>query len=175
MDHLGAFLQSTGGMIVAMTAIAAIGLTILGRKMMEMQLARQQHQLEIERQKRALDAAKIEAQQYKLTQKQTTEQLRQKAIAAKKAVLKQQELIVTKKQQAAEKGIVDKTIEQEEAKLNQLQSEYQIAETELAKAEAADYTLNTYEKQNALLQSQSSLTDKMHSGLTMMITPLMTI
>ena len=175
MDHLGAFLESSFGIVSTMITIAAIGLTIIGRKMMEMQLARQQNQLAVERQKRELEQQKIAALTYKTTQKLTTEQLKQKAIQAKNAVLDKQRLIDTKKRKAAESGVTDATIKEDEIALQKLQKEYELAELEVAKSEAADYTLKTYDQQNALLQSQSGLLGQLGSSLTFMITPLMTI
>ena len=175
MDHLGAFLESSFGIVSTMITIAAIGLTIIGRKMMEMQLARQQNQLTVERQKRELEDQRIAALSYKAKQKSTTEELKQKAIKAKNLVIDKQQVVAELQKRKAKGENVDKELELANLDLQKAERDYAAAELEVAKSEAADYTLNTYKQQNALLQSQSGLLGQLGSSLTFMITPLTSI
>ena len=175
MEHLGAFLESSEGIVITMTTIAALGLTIVGRKMMEMQLSKQQQKVVIMQQKAELDKQKAEAMSYKLNQKMSTEELKQLVIEQKQTVAKKQQLVDELKLKKANGDNVDNALREAELSLQTAQSDLAQYETELAKAEAADYTLKTYDQQNTLLKSQGGLLDQMSSGLSMMIAPLMTI
>lgn len=175
MDSLGSFLESTAGMITAFSALAMIGVTIVGNKMTEIQLSRQQQQITINQQKAELQKQKVAALNYKENQKATTEELKQLVISQKQLVIAKKQTLEQTKQKVLDGEAKQRDIEEAENSLLQAENDLASYEAELSKAEAADYILNTYDKQQSLLDNQLSTISTMKNGIFGMIVPITTI
>lgn len=175
MDSLGSFLESTAGVITAFSALAMIGITIVGNKMTEIQLSRQQQQITINQQKAELQKQKVAALNYKENQKATTEELKQLVISQKQVVTEKKQTLEKTKQAVLDGKATQIDVEKAENSLLQAENDLASYEAELSKAEAADYILNTYDKQQSLLDNQLSTISTMKNGIIGMIVPITTI
>ena len=175
MDSLGSFLQSTAGVITAFSALAMIGVTIVGNKMTEIQLSRQQQQITINQQKAELQKQKAIALEYKLVSKNI--------IAKKKETLETKAQALEEAKKTLEKYKQDKTLNhlvgKQQLLVDKRQSEYDTAKAEydleISREQSADYILNTYDKQQSLLDNQLSTLSTMKNGIIGMIVPITTI
>lgn len=143
-------------MVTTVTILSVLGLSILGNKMKEFALARQQQQLMKQEQK----------------MRREDNILRQKnhILALKDLVTKKQGLITTYEEakantkSQAEKAKYDELIKKEQAEINKLQTETIPYE---------ETKLGYLEEENKLLTDQSNITTKLLSGFTGLATPIL--
>ena len=172
MDLLGDFLNTTAGIVSSIGIIAVIGLTILGQKMMEMQLAREQRKLQLQRQRAELEYNYTLAQTFKAKHKESAAELRSLAVQAKQTALKAKEAVAAAKIALAEgRGSIE-LVEAAEAESQIADMKAREAESLAQQAASSEYVLSTYSAQNALLTSQESLVGKLSTGIYGLLSPL---
>lgn len=172
MDLLGDFLSTTTGLVSTISIIAIVGATILGQKMMENQLAREQRQLQLQRQRAELEYNYTVAQTFKQKHKESAEELRSLAVQAKNTALKAKEAVAAARIAIAEGKGTQEQLEAAEAESEVADMKAREAESLAQQATSAEYVLNTYSAQNALLTSQESLVGKLSTGIYGLLTPL---
>lgn len=189
VDGLGDFLETDGGILTTLIAISAVGLTILGNKMREIELARLQQKFNLEQQKAEVKT-NIEKQKSIVAEKQhTIEEIKGNIQTKKRLItLKQTNIEMYKRLKAEAESRKDaamvaqynKEISLAIAQQKKYQTELDTLEKEeLPRAEAELKTesdkLVIYEKQEKLLQSQDGLINNMITGFTGLIIPIMAI
>ena len=172
MDLLGDFLSTTTGLVSTISIIAIVGATILGQKIMENQLAREQRQLQLQRQRAELEYNYTVAQTFKQKHKESAEELRSLAVQAKNTALKAKEAVAAARIAIAEGRGTQEQLEAAEAESEIADRKASEAESLAQQATSAEYILNTYNTQNALLTSQESLVGKLSTGIYGLLTPL---
>ena len=96
LDIVASITSSTFGMTAVLITLSAIGLTILGQKVNEAAIAKQQKQLALEQQKVELKTNKIIAEQYKASHLETVEEAKQLYLATVQKKVQAQMVLMDK-------------------------------------------------------------------------------
>lgn len=158
LDGVGGFLSTIQGTIIAITAIATISISILGNKMKEFMLAKQQNAIE----------------------KQNLKQQRLQNIAAQDAVVQAKKEQVTKLQNlkitANEIAVSETATAEEKAAAQEILGtiDQQIIDAE-AQVKVEDNKLNLLKEQDEYLTNQESIIGRLQNSLSGLTAPLFLI
>lgn len=156
LDMVGQILNSTPGLIAAITTISLIGLTILNNKILENAVANRQKELSLERQKIDLKDQKIQADIF-------IQKNKQRILEEKITLAKFKQRIIDLK---GKKVLDDK----EQTELKELETyvadnEVRI-EQEYTRLQNSQLISDTFEAQNSLLNAQGGLVGGLLSQFT---------
>lgn len=148
--------------------ISMFGLNILNQKIKEYSIAKQQQALNLQRQKHELYMAKLSAQAYVAANKERIVEEQQLLIAHKETIAKLTLLKAEKGLNALQEAVL------EDAQEFVATNETRITQ-EAINLENAEYTLNTYDEQNSLLESQTGLLGGIGSAISALTGPLFAV
>jgi len=179
LDNLGEFLDSTAGMITTLTLISVIGITILGNKMREMELAKLQQKYTLAENRlqnaKNIALAKENIEKLKIA-KQNAKARLDAALERKQQLKKLSDIIQERKLKGAITTAAEKYLQKEQAanaqEIQEAQTEYEQATANLSLEQDR---LSILEKQDSILQGQENLVSKIGTGITGMLTPLIAI
>jgi len=156
LDMVGQILNSTPGLIAAITTISLIGLTILNNKILENAVANRQKELSLERQKIDLKDQKIQADIFIQTNKQ-------RILQDKITLAKYKQRIIDLKG----KKVLDAAEQTELKELETYVAENEVRiEQEYTRLQNSQLISDTFEAQNSLLNAQSGLVGGLLSQFT---------
>lgn len=159
LDKLGDFLSTDFGTIALLTTIAAIALSTVNTKILELSLAKKQQIYNVERQKAELKINKLKADAYIAANKE-------RITNEKNVLLEKQKLVTQLKQKKSKQGLSA----QEAKDLKDAEQYIQKNETRIlqeeAQLKAAELTTKTYNSQMALLDNQSNILSTISSSMS---------
>lgn len=159
LDKLGDFLSTDFGTIALLTTIAAITLSTVNTKILELSLAKKQQIYNVEREKAELQINKLKADAYIAANKESI-------INEKNLLLEKQKLVTQLKQKKSKQGLSEKEAEDLKNAEEYIQkNEVRILQEE-AQLKAAELTTKTYNSQMALLDNQSNMLSTISSSIS---------
>jgi len=163
LDTIGNILDSTVGMVGFITIIATIGLTILGQKMAELSIAKQQRKFSLQQQKTELENKNIRDKAFISANKERIEKEKAALAQAKATIieLKSQKVLTAEQQNSL--ATAEKYVAENEARIEQ----------ESAQLKVAELSVSTYQQQNQLLEGQTSLLGNLGNLMSGITTPLL--
>lgn len=159
LDKLGDFLSTDFGTITLLTTIAAIVLSTVNTKILELSLAKQQQIYDVERQKAELKINKLKADAYIAANKE-------RIINEKNVLLEKQKLVTQLKQKESKQGLsAQEAKDLKDAEQYIQKNEIRILQEE-AQLKTAELTTKTYDSQMALLDNQSNILSAIGSSVS---------
>ena len=159
LDKLGDFLSTDFGTIALLTTIAAIALSTVNTKILELSLAKKQQIYNVERQKAELKINKLKADAYIAANKE-------RITNEKNVLLEKQKLVTQLKQKKSKQGLsAQEAKDLKDAEQYIQKNEIRILQEE-AQLKAAELTTKTYNSQMALLDNQSNILSTISSSMS---------